>query len=146
MMIIRKMTNKDLDGVFAIESLSFTTPWTYESFFNEVNINHLAYYAVAILEDRVVAYGGLWAVIDEAHITNVAVHPEFRGKGYSKRLMQHLMDYARSRDLERMTLEVRVNNTVAIALYKKMGFLVAGVRPKYYQDTGEDAMILWATL
>jgi ribosomal-protein-alanine N-acetyltransferase len=88
----------------------------------------------------------MWSVIDEAHVTNVAIHPDHRGKGYSKQLMAHMMAYAKSRNLERMTLEVRVGNTVAISLYQQMGFLEAGRRPKYYEDTGEDALILWVTL
>lgn len=146
MIKVQRMTNNELEGVCLIEGLSFATPWTFESFYNEINLNHLAYYAVVLEAGRVVGYGGLWAVIDEAHVTNVAIHPDFRGKGYSKRLMEHLMDYARSRKLERMTLEVRVGNAVAIGLYKQMGFLEAGRRPKYYEDTGEDALILWVTL
>jgi ribosomal-protein-alanine N-acetyltransferase len=146
MIKIQKMTNNDLEGVFIIEGLSFTTPWSFESFYNEVNVNHLAYYAVVLEAGQVVGYGGMWSVIDEAHVTNVAIHPDHRGKGYSKQLMAHMMAYAKSRNLERMTLEVRVGNTVAISLYQQMGFLEAGRRPKYYEDTGEDALILWVTL
>lgn len=146
MIKIRKMTIQDLEGVYRIEQSSFATPWTFESFYNELTGNHLAYYAVVELDDKIIGYGGLWRVIDEAHITNIAIHPDWRGKGYSKWLMTHLMNYSRSQNLERMTLEVRVSNQVAIGLYQQLGFEKAGVRPKYYEDTKEDALILWAIL
>lgn len=145
-MTIRKMLKTDIDAVHRIETLSFRTPWSLESFEQEVEENHLAYYAVVDLEGVVVGYGGLWQVFDEVHVTNVAIDPEYRGRGLSRPLMLHLMDHSKQRGALRMTLEVRVSNTTAIALYQSLGFETEGVRPKYYQDTQEDALILWVTL
>jgi ribosomal-protein-alanine N-acetyltransferase len=147
-MRIREMTVLDLKDVMDIEVLCFTTPWQEKAFENELTMNKLAHYFV--LEEsidyitRVVAYIGCWHIVDEGHITNVAVHPKWRSKGYAKLLIQHLMNYAHSVGIEKLTLEVRVSNDAAISLYKSFGFVSHGIRPKYYSDTGEDALIMWA--
>jgi ribosomal-protein-alanine N-acetyltransferase len=95
---------------------------------------------------QVAGYCGFWLILDEAHITNIAVHPEFRGKGYGKRLLQYVMERARRLGALKMTLEVRVSNHVAQSLYEKMGFVRSGVRKGYYTDNKEDALIMWVTL
>lgn len=142
---IRAMTQADIPGVIDIEKASFTTPWTPHAFRLELK-NRLAVYRVAVEEGQVAAYGGMWLIIDEAHVTNVAVHPHHRGRHWGEKIMRVLMEEARSRRLLRMTLEVRKSNEPAISLYRKLGFRMAGIRPGYYQDTCEDALIMWAEL
>jgi ribosomal-protein-alanine N-acetyltransferase len=92
----------------------------------------------------IVGYGGLWLMVDEAHVTSVAVRPEFRGKGLGQLLMLVLFDIALQRDARWVTLEVRLSNTGAQNLYKKLGFHEAGIRPRYYTDNNEDAVIMWS--
>lgn len=142
----RKMTVEDIDRVFEIESQSFKTPWSKESFYTEVKENTLATYLVLTLDETVIGFGGMWLIMDEIHITNVAVAPEHRGQGYSKTLITDMIRYAKEKGFQHMTLEVRVSNAVAIALYEKFGFEGAGIRPKYYVDTGEDALVMWKAL
>lgn len=95
-------------------------------------------------EPPVVGYGGLWLMVDEAHVTSVAVRPEFRGKGLGQLLMLALFDVALQRSARWLTLEVRIGNTAALRLYKKLGFREAGIRPRYYTDNNEDAVIMWS--
>jgi len=137
------MTVEDIDAVLYIERLSFTTPWSRNAFLQELTANSLAMYFVGRLGDIIVCYGGCWLIHDEAHITNVAVDPQFRGKGYGAGICRWLMSEASLRGMTRATLEVRVSNVAARELYRKMGFLPAGVRPNYYTDTKEDALIMW---
>ena len=146
MLKTRKMTVEDIDRVFEIESQSFKTPWSKESFYTEVKENTLATYLVLTLDDAVIGFGGMWLIMDEIHITNVAVAPEHRGQGYSKTLITDMIRYAKEKGFQHMTLEVRVSNAVAISLYEKFGFEGVGVRPKYYVDTGEDALVMWKAL
>lgn len=143
--LVRPMTVEDITAVVEIEKECFTTPWTSHAFRLEMR-NHLAVYRVVEVDGRVAAYGGMWLILDEGHVTNIAVHPDFRGRHFGRKIMEVLMDQARQRKLLRMTLEVRKQNHVAITLYKNLGFLLAGIRPGYYQDTGEDALIMWIEL
>lgn len=140
------MTESDLQVVHAIESASFTTPWSMESFERELRENKLARYHVLEDEGRVVAYVGLWIIVDEAHITNVAVAPEDRRKGYGRTLIAEVLEILKQEGICQVTLEVRVGNAEAIGLYESMGFKSVGIRPGYYQDTKEDASIMWKTL
>ena len=142
----RKMTVEDIDRVFEIETLSFTTPWTKDAFYKEVVENTLAEYLVLTLFDEVIGYGGMWLIMDEIHITNIAVTPEHRGKGYSSVLVASLIQFGKEKRFNHMTLEVRVSNHVAISLYEKFGFVGVGKRPKYYIDTNEDALVMWKEL
>ncbi|EOD00407.1 ribosomal protein S18-alanine N-acetyltransferase [Caldisalinibacter kiritimatiensis] len=144
--IARKMTLDDLDEVMDIENKSFTTPWSRNAFITEVGKNTLAYYVVAVKDKKVVAYGGLWFVVDEGHITNIAVHPDYRGLGIGNVIVEELIRVCEERKLSRMTLEVRKSNNIAQSLYKKYGFESKGIRPGYYQDTKEDAIIMWKEL
>lgn len=132
-----------LDGIMAVEKLSFKIPWSRESFIEEITRNKFAIYISAVLDGMVIGYAGMWGVLDEGHITNIAVHPEFRNMGVGSLLLQGLIDRARERDISRMTLEVRKNNETAQRLYRKFGFEVKGVRKGYYADNGEDALIMW---
>lgn len=132
-----------IDGIVAIESLSFKTPWTRDAFVYEFTRNKCAKYIVILSGGMVAAYGGMWLMIDEAHITNIAVHPEFRGAGLGNLLMEKMIELSKSEGAASMTLEVRRNNIPAISLYKKYGFIEAAIRKGYYQDTKEDAIIMW---
>ncbi|MED0680969.1 ribosomal protein S18-alanine N-acetyltransferase [Aneurinibacillus thermoaerophilus] len=144
--MIRRMEMKDLDDIEEVEQLSFPTPWSRESFINELKNNVFARYFVIEKDKRVIGYGGMWLVLDEAHITNIAIHPDYRGLRLGERLMRRLMGLAIRSGAASMTLEVRKSNEVAQRLYRKLGFVEEGVRPGYYTDNGEDAIIMWATL
>ncbi|MCG0240037.1 MAG: ribosomal protein S18-alanine N-acetyltransferase [Firmicutes bacterium] len=137
------MTLADVDGVVAVERLCFLTPWSRQAFVRELTENPHARYLVARAGGTVVGYAGMWLVLDEAHVTNVAVHPDWRRQGLGERLMRGLMDWARAEGATRMTLEVRVSNQPAQELYRKLGFQPSGIRRGYYTDTGEDALIMW---
>ncbi|MGZ0050981.1 ribosomal protein S18-alanine N-acetyltransferase [Brevibacillus gelatini] len=142
----RFMTMQDVGAVAELERLSFSTPWPHEAFVNELTKNPNARYVVAVHQNRIVAYCGMWIVLDEAHITNVAVHPLFRGKKIGLGLMIKMMGVAKMLGANSMTLEVRPSNTVARNLYTKLGFREHGVRKRYYSDNNEDAIIMWVTL
>ncbi len=132
-----------LDEVLAIENDSFPTPWSRESFTNEIQHNMFACYLVALDNKKVIGYCGMWIIVDEAHITTLAVHPDNRRQGIATELLNEMFREARYRECTRMTLEARVSNLRAINLYEKLGFVSYGVRPGYYTDTKEDAVIMW---
>jgi len=140
---VRKMTLDDIDDVLEIENKSFLTPWTSQSFEREIRENMLAVYLVVEMENNILGYGGMWMIIDEAHITNIAVHPNFRNRDIGSYLLKSMIEYAEKLGIYRMTLEVRKSNIPAQRLYKKFGFESCGIRPKYYMDTNEDAIIMW---
>ena len=140
---VRPMTLDDLDGVMAVEQESFLTPWSRSAFEEELVKNRLARYLVALDADSIVGYAGTWLVINEAHVTNVAVHAGRRREGIGRLLMEALMQMARDAGMESMTLEVRVSNEAAKTLYQQLGFVSAGIRKNYYSETKEDALILW---
>lgn len=140
---VRKMLIKDIPSVVEIEKRCFSVPWTKGAFETEIKKNKLALYLVAFMEDQVVGYGGMWMIIDEGHITNIAVHPDFQGKKVGEGITRALLEEAAARKLYRVTLEVRKSNIIAQNLYKKLGFVACGIRPGYYSDNGEDALIMW---
>ena len=140
---VRPMVMTDVDGVMAVEHDSFLTPWSRSAFEEELAQNRLARYIVAVENGEIVGYAGTWLVINEAHVTNVAVSGQRRREGIGRLLMQNLMELARDNDMESMTLEVRVSNAAARHLYAQMGFVEAGIRKNYYSETKEDALILW---
>ena len=140
---VRPMVMTDVDGVMAVEHDSFLTPWSRSAFEEELAQNRLARYIVAEENGMIVGYAGTWLVINEAHVTNVAVSGQRRREGIGRLLMQKLMDLARENDMESMTLEVRVSNAAARHLYEQLGFVEAGIRKNYYSETKEDALILW---
>lgn len=140
------MRLEDIDDVWEVERAAFPNPWSKQAYYNELVLNKSAHYLVLLVEGKIRGYGGMWVLIDEAHITNVAIHPEVQGRRLGWLLMGTLMVWARSLGAERMTLEVRVSNVRAQNLYNKLGFVVTGVRPQYYTDNLEDALIMWATL
>lgn len=144
--VIRKMTLDDIPIIAQIERESFTMPWSPGAFRDELTQNPFAHYIVLELDGQVVGYAGMWVLLDEAHVTNIAVREAFRGRGLGERLLREMMAVARQQGAKRMTLEVRVSNERAQRLYRKLGFAPSGVRPGYYTDNGEDALIMWADL
>jgi ribosomal-protein-alanine N-acetyltransferase len=142
----RLMILEDIDQILVIENASFTTPWTKEAFYNEVIHNQFAHYIVVEDRDKVVGYSGQWNVVDEAHITNVALLPEYRGKKLGEALMKQTMEFAKCLGAIKMTLEVRVTNYVAQSLYRKLGFQPGAIRKQYYTDNLEDALVMWVNL
>lgn len=140
------MTIQDLDRIVEIEQLSFTLPWSRSSFYQELTNNPYARYIVMEHDGQIIGYCGMWLVMDEAHITNIAVLPEFRGKKLGEALMKQAMALAREEGAKTMTLEVRVSNIVAQSLYRKLGFLNGGIRKRYYSDNQEDALVMWVNL
>lgn len=142
----RLMKEQDIDQVLIIERESFATPWSREAFENEIGKNQFAIYVVLEDEDEVIGYCGSWIVIDEAHITNVAILPKYRGKKLGEALMKKMIDVAEEMGAKTMTLEVRVTNHVAQSLYRKLGFQDGGIRKQYYTDNQEDALVMWVNL
>jgi ribosomal-protein-alanine N-acetyltransferase len=144
--VFRFMREEDIDQVIEVEHASFTTPWSREAFFNEIHNNKFAVYIVLEEDDKIIGYCGTWLVIDEAHVTNIAILPEYRGKKLGEALLGKLISTAREMGARSMTLEVRVTNHVAQSLYRKFGFQNGGIRKNYYSDNQEDALIMWVNL
>lgn len=142
---LRPMQLEDVDAVWAVDQAAFEQSWSREAFVNELTLNRSAYYLVLEEDGNICGYCGFWLIVDEAHITNIAVHPDQQGKGYGLRLMGAVMLLAHSLGARQMTLEVRVSNEKAQNLYRKLGFVGQGVRRQYYADL-EDALIMWLDL
>lgn len=140
---VREMTLADVNAVQAVERLSFPVPWPANAFRHELAQNPNARYVVARLEGKLVGYAGIWLMVDEAHITTFAVHPEHRRRKVGERLLQRLFAIADEIGAQWLTLEVRVSNLAAQKLYEKYGFRRAGIRRHYYSDNDEDALIMW---
>lgn len=138
---IVEMTEDLIKYVHNIEVQSFSTPWSEKSFLDELN-NSAAYYFVALAEDFPAGYVGMWEISGQCDITNIAVLPDYRGKGIGSALLTHLIEKCKKQLLSPITLEVREHNVPAIELYKSFHFKPIGFRKKYYSDTGEDAIIM----
>jgi len=136
------MTLEDLRAVHAIERASFSVPWPDDAYRSELLTNRLASYVVARAADAVIGFAGLWVMVDEAHVTTFAVDPGWRRRGVGERLLLALLDIAVARRAREATLEVRLSNMPARRLYEKYGFRPVGIRPRYYSDNGEDALIM----
>jgi [ribosomal protein S18]-alanine N-acetyltransferase len=144
-LIVRQAEERDIKPMAEMDLLCFTAPWSEASFKKEIKENHMAFYIVAELDGRMAGYAGLWCIVDEGHITNVAVHPDFRRRGIGEALVSVLLQHTVENGILSHTLEVRASNNPAISLYKKFGFEPAGLRKNYYEDNGEDAIIMWRT-
>jgi len=140
--VIEAMRLEDLDEVQRIEEASFTTPWPPNAYRSELLTNRLASYLVARVDGRIAAYGGMWLMVDEAHITTFAVHPGWRRQRVGERLLLAFLDIAIEQRAHEATLEVRLSNLAARRLYEKYGFRPVGLRPHYYSDDHEDALIM----
>ena len=140
--VVDRMTVDDLEAVQEIERESFTTPWPPHAYRSEILNNRLAHYIVARHGNRIVGFAGIWLMVDEAHITTFAVRTTWRRQGVGERLLIALLDLAEARGAREATLEVRPSNHPARRLYEKYGFVLVGVRPRYYSDDNEDALIM----
>jgi len=146
------MRTADLDAVQRIERASFSTPWPSYAYRQEIENNRLAHYIVAregdevvgdgIVGDQVVGFAGMWMMVDQAHITTFAVDPAWRRKGIGARMVLALLRMGETLGARQATLEVRLSNLPARRLYERFGFRPVGVRPRYYTDNGEDALIM----
>jgi [ribosomal protein S18]-alanine N-acetyltransferase len=140
---IRPMRVEDIHGVLAIEQMSFPTPWPRDAYQHELRDNRLACYLVAREFHRLVGYAGMWVILDEAHVTTIAVDPLHRRRRIGERLLVALIDEAMRRGARWVTLEVRKSNLGAQSLYRKYGFRDIGLRKGYYSDNREDAIVMW---
>lgn len=140
--IVEPMRLDDVPAVHDIERLSFRTPWPAYAFEQELRSNRLAHYLVARAGDRVVGFAGIWLMVDEAHVTTFSVHPDWRRQGIGRQLLLSLAELSGAIGARCMTLEVRESNTAAQDLYRAFGFAMAGRRPGYYTDDGEDALVM----
>lgn len=140
---IESIKSHDIRSVLELERLCFAVPWSEDVFRMEIERNRFARYLVVKYRGDVIGYGGIWLIIGEAHVTNIAIHPDYRRRGIGRELLLSLMEVAREFDAIKMTLEVRESNTGAKALYEQLDFKADGIRKGYYGDTGEDAIIMW---
>ncbi len=130
-----------IDEILAIENVTHSAPWSRRSFENELEHKY-GVFQVALIEGKVVGYGGTWVLVDEAHVTNVVVREDHRGQGIGRKLMNEMLLKAREKGAVCATLEVRKSNEAALGLYEKMGFVRATVRKNYYPDNQEDAVVM----
>lgn len=136
------MRASDLDAVQRIEKASFSTPWPAYAYRQEIETNRMAHYIVARVGEEVVGFAGIWLMVDQAHITTFAVDPEWRRQGVGSQMVLTLLRMSRTLGARNATLEVRLSNLAARRLYERFGFRPVGVRPRYYTDNGEDALIM----
>lgn len=141
---IRRMRAQDVPEVMEIESVSFGRHhWSEESFYNEMNNQVGRYYSLIHSDlNKLIGYLGFWLIADESHITTVAVKPEYRGNALGELMLLQCLERCAQQSIHWVTLEVRVTNYNAQNLYYKYGFASVGIRPKYYQDNQEDALIM----
>jgi ribosomal-protein-alanine N-acetyltransferase len=142
---IQKMEHKNIDDIIAIEEKCYGKHhWSRESFITELNNVISSYRCIMNAENRCVGYMGIWKIIDEAHVTNLSVHPDYQNKKLAHRLLLDSIDECYKSKIKYITLEVRVSNEKAIHLYEKFGFKSLGIRKNYYQDNNESALIMWS--
>jgi len=138
---IRKMCQDDLDGVMEIENLSFVSPWT-KRLFEDTLASPITTSFVMKKGLYSIGYIMVYSVADEAHILNIAIHPDHRGKGHASSLIQHALSYFDEQGVREFFLEVREGNMIAIRLYQRFGFEKIGKRKRYYPETNEDALVM----
>ena len=143
---VRQLTVDDLDQLLRLEEACFTSPWSRESYRRELAENDLAHYWGVFAEDELIGFAGYWLILDEGHITNIAVAPKRQNQGVGGVLLQGAINGCLAGGGKFLTLEVRASNQAALHLYEKAGFVSSGVRPGYYDEPKEDAVIMWKTL
>ena len=141
-MEICKATIEETHAIYEIEQQSFSVPWRLESVLAELEGAANKLYMVICEENHIVGYAGAWLVYDEGQITNIAILPSARGKGYGSKLTKQLIDECFSRGMHEIFLEVRISNLAALAMYRNLGFSVKGIRKEYYSEPTEDAYIM----
>lgn len=139
---LETLSEHHIDSILEIEKESNSSPWSERAFKNELD-NPQSCFIVAIADGKLVGYGGYWRCIDEAHITNIAVHPQLRQKGTGRKMMTELLRRAKEVGMTCSTLEVRSGNLAAIRLYESLGYKTTAVRKGYYPDNREDALVMW---
>ncbi|MBH8575763.1 ribosomal protein S18-alanine N-acetyltransferase [Nostocaceae cyanobacterium CENA369] len=142
---LKLLTLEDLNAILELDAICFGGLWTLEGYQRELaspNSDLLGLFS-PISRTKLLGMVCFWSILEEAHITILAVHPQYQRQGLGQALLYSLLKTASDRGLERATLEVRASNLAAISLYQKFGFKTAGRRRRYYQDNGEDALILW---
>lgn len=142
MISLRYMKKEDVDGVLAVERESFSTPWSEKLFYDEVENPRTVYYVAVDDDGEIVGYGGMWHVVDEGQITNIAVKKDLRGKGVGSMLLAEIINWAKDKGIGVIQLELRESNLNALGLYKKYGFKVVGKRKEYYKNPTEDAILM----
>jgi ribosomal-protein-alanine N-acetyltransferase len=140
---IVKAKVKHVNEIVEIENQCFNIPWTYKTFEGEITNNPNAIFLVAKSGKKVIGYVGMWKILNEGHILNLAVHEKFRKNGIATLLLDKLEKVCKRKNIDCLTLEVRKSNTGAINLYSKNGFIKSGLRKKYYANNHEDAIIMW---
>ena len=140
--IYRRMTLEDLDTVSELEARIFPRPWSREDYAHELTENKVARYLVAERDGEVLGFAGAWIILDESHITNIAVAEEARRQGIGYGVTRALLQYLSNLGAAYATLEVRKSNEAAQGLYRKLGFIQVGIRKRYYEDNGEDALLM----
>lgn len=145
-LVIRQMELTDIGSVVDVEKASFATSWTENIFYQEVVVNEFAHYFIVEVDAVIVGYAGLWVVIDDAQITNIAIMPSYRGHKLGEKLFGFAMQQAVRLGSRRLSLEVRVSNIIAQRMYRKFGLVPGGLRKNYYTDNKEDALVMWVNL
>jgi [ribosomal protein S18]-alanine N-acetyltransferase len=146
---VNSISVEEIDSIVILDRLCFGGLWSIDSYRRELTNENSHFIGVSIDKNSVpetagiIGFGCFWAILDEAHITLLGVHPQYQRQGLGQLLLGALLDRARSIEMARATLEVRATNLGAITLYEKNGFQTVGRRKKYYQDTGEDGIIMW---
>lgn len=141
--VIRNADKNDVDEIAELEKQCFSVPWSRESLEYDITENHMSTYITAVIHGRIAGYVGFWTILDECHINNVAVSPGFRKQHIGSRLIETMIDRCKKAGVNSFTLEVRKSNFSAIGLYEKYDFKAFGERKGYYEDNGEDAIIMW---
>lgn len=144
--LIRGAEAADVPKISLVEQACFISPWSEDALYKDIVENEMAHYYVVEIGGEIVAYAGLWYIIDEGHITNVAVSPDYRGRGIAALVLDRMLKEARVSGITAFTLEVRASNAPAIRLYTKFGFEAVGIRPGYYIEENEDALVMWLNL
>lgn len=141
---IKPMQKTDLDDVISIEAKAYGEHhWSKDSFMSELSNDLAKYFSAFNADGQLIGYCGCWQILEEAHVTNIAVSPDYRRKHIGEALLTSIIDECYRNMVKYITLEVRVSNTPAISLYEKYGFKSLGARKGYYQDNNEDALIMW---
>lgn len=139
---IRKMTVEDIAAVVELDQISFSLPWPERSFRFELTDNPASRCWVAEADGRVVAMLVAWLFVDEAHIANIATHPEYRRQGIARKLLSYTLQSAMREGVQSSFLEVRESNLPAQEMYRKFGYVEVGRRKRYYRDNNEDAILM----
>lgn len=140
---ILPLTREGLDAAVELDRLCLGGMWSLNGYQRELESPNSEILVLSVQEKAIIGLGCFWAILEEAHITLLAIHPDYQGQGLGQLLLYSLLEKAVRRQLERATLEVRASNQIALSLYQKFGFKEAGRRKKYYPGTDEDALILW---